>query len=427
MLKWYRVLMAAILCSGWSGNASGSAADGRVLVAWELWNEPPAVSSPAPKPEPKAEPETLDSLTRRAERAKKDALEALRKFEESRRLAQEAEARRLAMEQKTREQATPEDAGGPAAHGGEAVTANPARAVATDEPAMRERQPGPVDESPEAAAREAARMREKRKEEERKNSNDPAVSEEEPAKAEAPPEQTDATEADRRSSATERAPTRLPEEWRRAGIPQVRFAVARQSRPTLAALTPAVATVADVTEVKSIPAEALRGTSASDTVASYVIGPGDVLEVSVWKDESLTRSVTVSPDGTFSFPLIGAIPAAGRTVSELKTDLAQRLSVYVPEPVFSLEVKQANSMQIYVIGRVNSPGRFLIGSYVNVLQALAMAGGLNPFADEDDIRILRDLGDGQTRSHAFNYKKVLRGDHLEQNIRLQRGDVIVVP
>jgi len=161
--------------------------------------------------------------------------------------------------------------------------------------------------------------------------------------------------------------------------------------------------------------------------ASYRLGCGDVVEVMVWRDDTLSRTVVVAPDGTISLPLVGKIQAAGQSLSQLKSNLEQRISVYVPDPVLSLDVKQANSMQIYIIGKVNSPGRFVISSNINVLQALAMAGGLNPFADKDAIRIMREQADGATRSFDFDYKKVLRGDNLEQNIRLQRGDVVVVP
>jgi polysaccharide export outer membrane protein len=149
--------------------------------------------------------------------------------------------------------------------------------------------------------------------------------------------------------------------------------------------------------------------------------------VSVWKDEALSRTVVISPDGMISLPLAGEVKAGGLTLFQLKSNLEQVLGIYVPDPVLSLDVKQANSMQIYIIGKVNSPGRFLITSNINVLQALAMAGGLNPFADKKDIRIMREAGKGETRTFAFNYKKVMRGEDLDQNIRLQRGDVIVVP
>ena len=92
----------------------------------------------------------------------------------------------------------------------------------------------------------------------------------------------------------------------------------------------------------------------------YVIGPGDVLDISNWKDESLTKSVVVLPDGKISFPLIGVFRAAGKTVAELKQEIEVAVIKYVPDPVLSVEVRQVNSMLIYVIGRVNAPGKFLL-------------------------------------------------------------------
>jgi polysaccharide export outer membrane protein len=160
--------------------------------------------------------------------------------------------------------------------------------------------------------------------------------------------------------------------------------------------------------------------------ADYVIGEGDLMDISVWKDEALTRSVVVLPDGKISFPLIGEIRAAGKTIAQLKQEIERKICRYVPDPVLSLEVKQANSMLIYVIGRVNSPGRFVLNSNVNVLQTLAMAGGLNPFAKKDKIKIFRQEGD-RTVIFGFSYKEVVDGNNLEENIQLRRGDVIVVP
>ena len=158
----------------------------------------------------------------------------------------------------------------------------------------------------------------------------------------------------------------------------------------------------------------------------YLIGPGDVLDISVWKDEALTKSVVVLPDGKISFPLIGEVIASGKTVAQLKKEIQDKLVPFVPDTTLSLEVKQVNSMLIYVIGRVNSPNRFILNVNVNVLQALAMAGGLNPFAKRGKIKVLRQEGD-QTRIFNFQYDDVVDGKHLEQNITLQRGDVIVVP
>lgn len=158
----------------------------------------------------------------------------------------------------------------------------------------------------------------------------------------------------------------------------------------------------------------------------YVIGPGDVLDISVWKDETLTKSVVVLPDGKISFPLIGQVVAGGKTVAQLKKEIEEKISPYVPSVTLSLEVKQVNSMLIYVIGRVNSPGRFSLNVNVNVLQALSIAGGLNPFAKRNNIKIFREERD-QTHIFYFQYDSAVDGKHLWQNIMLQRGDVVVVP
>jgi len=158
----------------------------------------------------------------------------------------------------------------------------------------------------------------------------------------------------------------------------------------------------------------------------YIIGPGDVLMVSIWKDESLTQEVVVLPDGTISFPLIGAIKAEDKTLAELKTEIEERIKKYVPDPVLWISVRNMNSAYIYILGRVNNPGRFLLNSRVNVLQGLAIAGGLNPFADNNDIKIFRTEENG-TKLIRFRYNDVIKGKSLEENITLKRGDVIIVP
>ncbi len=165
---------------------------------------------------------------------------------------------------------------------------------------------------------------------------------------------------------------------------------------------------------------------ADRLVEGYVVGPGDVLDISVWKNETLDKRVIVLPDGRISFPLIGEITAGGKTVAELVKELKKRLDRYVPDVNLSLMVHQVNSMLIYVIGRVNNPGRFVLNTEVNVLQALAMAGGLNPFAKRSKIKIFRKKTQ-QTELFNFDYDDVAKGRHLEQNIQLRRGDVIVVP
>ena len=165
--------------------------------------------------------------------------------------------------------------------------------------------------------------------------------------------------------------------------------------------------------------------SATGAPADYTIGAGDVLEISVWKDPALSRQVVVLPDGTISFPLVGRFQAAGKSVDTLKTEMEKKLVRYIPEPELSLIVQQVNSQVVYVIGKVNRPGHIPLNRNIDVLQALAMAGGLNVFADQQDIRIFRKEH-GKTTVIPFNYKAVTEDNRLEGNILLQRGDVVVV-
>jgi polysaccharide export outer membrane protein len=171
------------------------------------------------------------------------------------------------------------------------------------------------------------------------------------------------------------------------------------------------------------PAKDIESQKADD---SYIIGPGDILDISQWRDDALARQVVVLSDGRISFPLVGEIMAAGKTVAQLKKDIADRLADYVPDAVISIEVKQSNSMVVYVTGRVNNPNRFPVNTNVTVLQAISTAGGLNPFAKKNKIKIFRQEGD-KTRVFLFKYDEVVDGKNLEQNIALKRGDVIVVP
>ena len=163
----------------------------------------------------------------------------------------------------------------------------------------------------------------------------------------------------------------------------------------------------------------------TDLAADYAIGVGDVLEISAWKDPALTRQVVVLPDGTISFPLVGQFSAVGKTVAQLKSEIEMKLIRYIPEPELSVIVQQVNSLMVYVIGKVNRPGHIPLNRNIDVLQALSMAGGLNIFANKEDIRIFRKTGD-KTMVIPFNYKAVVEDNLLEGNILLQRGDVIVV-
>ena len=158
----------------------------------------------------------------------------------------------------------------------------------------------------------------------------------------------------------------------------------------------------------------------------YEINAGDLLQVSVWKEPDLQLDVLVRPDGGFSMPLIGEVAAAGKTVAALQEEISKRISTYVPDAVVTVSVHQLSGDKIYVLGKVARPGEFAVNRYVDVMQALSMAGGTTTFADLNDITILRRDDSGQ-QAIAFNYDQVSAGKHLEQNIILRSGDVVVVP
>ena len=162
------------------------------------------------------------------------------------------------------------------------------------------------------------------------------------------------------------------------------------------------------------------------TDPAYVIGPEDALDISVWKDETLKSAALVRPDGGISFPLAGDFIVAGKTASQVRDELVKRLEKFIPEPVVTVSVVRVSSYRVYVIGRVNKPGDIQTGRNIDVLQALSIAGGMTPFASEDDIRIIRKV-DGKTVSIPFEYSRVRKGGDLSQNITLKSGDVLLVP
>jgi polysaccharide export outer membrane protein len=164
----------------------------------------------------------------------------------------------------------------------------------------------------------------------------------------------------------------------------------------------------------------------SDFTGEYRIGIGDILFISVWKDEELSRQVNVLPDGVISFPLVGQVRADGLQLAELKAVLTQRMNRFVPDAIISVQVLQVNSQVIYVIGNANRPGRYQLHGNINVLQALSIAGGLNPFARTRSIKIIRNEANG-AHIYRFNFNQVADGKNLGQNIQLEKGDMIVVP
>ena len=159
---------------------------------------------------------------------------------------------------------------------------------------------------------------------------------------------------------------------------------------------------------------------------NYVIGPQDVVDISVWKEPDLSRTVPVRPDGKISLPLLNDVQAAGLTPSQLSAQITTGLTKYVTNPQVTVIVSQINSQRIYILGEVARAGGYTLLPDMNVLQALSNAGGLTAFANSKKIYVLRQDG-GKQQKIPFNYKDVLSGKDPSQNIPLKAGDTIVVP
>jgi polysaccharide export outer membrane protein len=158
----------------------------------------------------------------------------------------------------------------------------------------------------------------------------------------------------------------------------------------------------------------------------YLINPGDILDISVWNEETLKREVRVLPDGSIGFPLAGTVLAAGRTVEDLRKELTKKLTEYIAEPVVNVAVKAAEGYVVYVTGQVKTPGKFLMNEPMTVMQVLGLAGGFSQFAAKDDIVIIRKNSKG-SESLKFEYSDLEEGKELQNNHLLKSGDVIVVP
>jgi polysaccharide export outer membrane protein len=159
---------------------------------------------------------------------------------------------------------------------------------------------------------------------------------------------------------------------------------------------------------------------------AYVIGPEDMLDISVWKEPDVSRVVPVRPDGRISLPLIHDVEAAGMSPQQLGASVAERLRKYLNDPQVTVIVTAINSQRVFVVGEVLRAGAFPLLPRMTVLQALSSAGGFTTFADVKKIRVVRSRH-GKQVELPFNYRDVLKGDKPDQNIKLEPGDTIVVP
>lgn len=160
--------------------------------------------------------------------------------------------------------------------------------------------------------------------------------------------------------------------------------------------------------------------------SSYIIGPMDVLEIQVWKEPDFSRQVLVRPDGKITVPLVGDLHVSGMNTMALKELLTEKLQDFIDSPEVTVILLESRSKNFYIIGKINRPGTYPLMKDMTVLQAISVAGGLGEWADADSIRIIRKSGAKEKILH-FDYKKVISGKDLEQNILLQPNDTIVVP
>lgn len=160
----------------------------------------------------------------------------------------------------------------------------------------------------------------------------------------------------------------------------------------------------------------------------YIIGPEDSLEITVWKNADLSKTVQVRPDGKISLPLLGDISAVAKTPAQLTEEISLGLRAYMENPTISIMVKEVNSYQIYVLGEVNKPGKYPLKSKTTLLQGITVAGGFTAMAARNKIVVFRFTkdGEGQTKLKA-SYDDIVVRDGASQNIELKPGDQIVVP
>ena len=173
------------------------------------------------------------------------------------------------------------------------------------------------------------------------------------------------------------------------------------------------------------PGAALAQAAEPPRMPVYKLNPGDVVRISVWREDELLREARVQPDGSVSYPLVGSVPAAGRSPMQVSDDIRDRLAEFIPDAVVTVELLEAQGYRVFVVGEVNRPGEYQLAQPITVMQALSIAGGLTPFAGTRDIRILRTQE--PQMSIVFDYRSVTRQGNLAENIFLEAGDTVIVP
>jgi polysaccharide export outer membrane protein len=160
---------------------------------------------------------------------------------------------------------------------------------------------------------------------------------------------------------------------------------------------------------------------------TYVIGDDDLLEINVWKETDLCKTIPVRSDGKISLPLVGEVQAAGRTPVQLEDEIRSRLLNFITEPAVTVMVQKINSLKFNVMGEVIKPGSFALTTNMTVVDAIATAGGFKDFAKKKGIYVLHANADGTESRTRFNYSDFVKGHNPKQNVKLQPGDTVVVP
>ena len=172
---------------------------------------------------------------------------------------------------------------------------------------------------------------------------------------------------------------------------------------------------------------ALLPTQVQANTDDFVVLPGDVLQITVWKEEGMDREVQVLSDGTITFPLIGTVVVKNNTLAEVQLQIKELLVSAIPAASVTVSVNAPLGHKLSILGQVQKPGEFVITSNIGVMQLISQAGGLTPYADKDEITIIRRTADGQKTVIEFPYKNVSRGKDLDKDIDLKPGDVVIVP
>lgn len=177
------------------------------------------------------------------------------------------------------------------------------------------------------------------------------------------------------------------------------------------------------TKAAGQPTTGVAATSPDD----YLIGPEDVLAINVWRDPEISRTVPVRPDGKISLPLLGDLDVNGLTTLKVRSLIVTKLKEYIANPEVTVIVQDIKSRTYVVMGKVTKPGSYPLAKPTSVLEAIAVAGGFLEFAKQDKVYVLRRMEDGSQKALPFNYKQVIKGRKLDQNVELKTGDTIVVP